>query len=153
MSMGAVRLVVGWGAMMLGVLGLFGCVGERPRLGVHDGRFEPCPASPNCVSSQAADDRHRIAPLPVDGEPEQAFWRLRQIVLARPDATLVEERPGYLRVELHTRLFVDDAEFVLDSVDRVIQLRSASRLGYSDMGTNRRRIEEIRTAFKQKTSE
>jgi uncharacterized protein (DUF1499 family) len=144
---------MGWGALMLGLLGVWGCARERPQLGVHGGRLLPCPASPNCVSSQAADDRHRIAPLSVNGEPEQAFWRLRQIVLARPDATLVEQRPGYLRVELRTRLFVDDAEFVLDSVNRLIQLRSSSRLGYSDLGTNRRRIEEIRTAFTQQMPE
>ena len=52
-----------------------------------------------------------------------------------------------LRVELRTRLFVDDAEFLLDRSNRMIHVRSASRLGYSDLGTNRRRIEELRSQF------
>jgi uncharacterized protein (DUF1499 family) len=70
---------------------------------------------------------------------------LKLVLGRRPDTTLVEERDGYLRVEFRTSLgFVDDAEFLLDRGLRLIQLRSASRLGYSDLGKNRSRMEEIR---------
>ena len=135
-------------ALALGLLGLFGCAGERPdNLGAQDGLLVPCPRSPNCVSSQATDERHRIAPLTFADEPETAWARLHAILTGRADATLIEEQPRYLRFELRTTLFVDDAEFLLEPVNRVIHVRSASRLGYSDLGKNRNRMEEIRAQF------
>ena len=134
--------------MMIGLLGLIGCAGEPPEnLGVKDGRLAPCPSSPNCVSSQAVDERHRIAPLTFSGEPQTAFERLKLVIAQRNDATVIEEKSDYLRLELRTTLFVDDSEFFLDPVNRVIHVRSASRLGYSDLGKNRSRIEEIRSQF------
>ncbi len=134
--------------MMIGLLGLIGCAGERPEdLGVKDGRLALCPSSPNCVSSQAVDERHRIAPLTFSGEPQTAFERLKLVIVQRNDATVIEEKSDYLRLELRTTLFVDDSEFFLDPANRVIHVRSASRLGYSDLGKNRSRIEEIRGQF------
>ena len=59
----------------------------------------------------------------------------------------MEDLPGYLRVELRTLLFIDDGEFLMDPTNKVIQVRSASRLGYSDLGKNRSRIEDIRSQF------
>ncbi|KAB0665860.1 DUF1499 domain-containing protein [Oryzomonas japonica] len=137
--------------MIMGILSglLAACTGERPtNLGMRDGRLTACPTSPNCVLSQADDERHRIAPLSFTGEPDAAFARLKQLLARRTDATVIEERPGYLRAELRTTLFTDDAEFLLDRERRCIQIRSASRLGYSDLGKNRRRMEEIREAFR-----
>jgi uncharacterized protein (DUF1499 family) len=127
---------------------LAACAGERPKnLGVTNGVLAACPSSPNCVSSFAVDEGHRIAPLSYSDAPAAAFFRLTQLLRQRQDATLIEERADYLRVELRTTLFVDDAEFLLDEENQVIQLRSASRLGHSDLGKNRTRIEEIRAAF------
>ncbi|MDX9841999.1 MAG: DUF1499 domain-containing protein [Desulfobulbus sp.] len=135
-------------ALALGLLGLFGCAGERPdNLGAQDGLLVPCPRSPNCVSSQATDERHHIAPLTFADEPDTAWARLRAVLTGRVDAALIEDQPGYLRLELRTTLFVDDAEFLLDPANRVIHVRSASRLGYSDLGKNRSRMEEIRRQF------
>jgi uncharacterized protein (DUF1499 family) len=99
------------------------------------------------VSSQADDGKHRIAPLLISGDPDTAFARLQLELGRRKDTTIREALPGYLRVELRTLLFVDDGEFLLDRSQRVIHLRSASRLGYSDLGKNRSRIEEIRKEF------
>jgi uncharacterized protein (DUF1499 family) len=129
---------------------LAACAGERPsNLGSRDGRLFACPPSPNCVLSQAVDERHRIAPLVFNDDPQLAFARLKQILSLRHDVAVIEESPGYLRIELHTILFVDDGEFLLDAKQRLIHVRSASRLGYSDLGKNRRRIEEIRREFAQ----
>lgn len=134
--------------MTIGLLGIVGCAGERPsNLGAKGGLLAVCPASPNCVSSQADDEKHRIAPLLFSGDPEAAFARLKLVLGRRGDTTVIEELPGYLRVELRTALFVDDGEFLLDREKRVIQVRSASRLGYSDLGKNRSRLEEIRSQF------
>jgi len=127
---------------------LAACAGERPNnLGAKDGSLAACPASPNCVSSQADDERHRITPLVLSGDPDAAFARLKLVLGQRSDTTIREELPGYLRVELRTLLFVDDGEFMLDRSRQVIQVRSASRLGYSDLGKNRSRMEEIRGQF------
>ena len=129
---------------------LAACAGERPdNLGVRDGRLTECPGSPNCVSSQAVDERHRIAPLVFSDDPAPAFARLKQILGRREDTSIIEERAGYLRVEFRTTFFVDDGEFLLDGEQRLIQVRSASRLGYSDLGKNRNRLEEIRQQFKR----
>jgi uncharacterized protein (DUF1499 family) len=127
---------------------LTGCAGERSRgPEVGDGRLTACPDRPNCVSSQATDERHRIAPLRFTGDGVAALARLRAILLQRRDCRIVAESPDYIRVELRTRLFTDDGEFLLDGSRSVIQVRSASRIGYSDLGKNRDRIEEIRAAF------
>ena len=100
--------------------------------------------SPNCVSSQAGDERHRIEPFATSDDPDATFVRLTEIIRRRADATVIDSLGNYLRVELRTTFFVDDAEFLLDRERRLIHLRSASRIGYSDLGLNRRRIEEIR---------
>lgn len=127
---------------------LAACAGERPGgLGMRGGALAPCPSSPNCVSSMAGDERHRIDPLAFTDDADAAFERLKRVLSARGDCSVVEEGEGYLRAELRTRLFVDDAEFLLDWARRVIQVRSASRVGYWDLGKNRRRMEEIRAAF------
>jgi uncharacterized protein (DUF1499 family) len=129
---------------------LTACAGERPKnLGVTNGILAACPSSPNCVSSFATEGGQKIAPLTFSDDPAAAFSRLTQMIRQRKDATVIEERSDYLRVELRTTFFVDDAEFLLDGEKKVIQLRSASRLGYSDLGKNRRRIEEIRAAFRR----
>jgi len=134
--------------MAIGLLGMVGCAGERPQnLGTKDGLLLACPSSPNCVSSQAEDGKHRIAPLAFKGDPDAAFVRLKQVLGRRGDTTIIEEKTGYLRVELRTTLFVDDGEFLLDRPRSVIQVRSASRLGYSDLGKNRSRMEEIRSQY------
>ena len=127
---------------------LAGCAGDIPKnLGVRDGRLVACPASPNCVASQAGDEGHRIAPLQYAGDPDAAFARLKELLGKRSDTRIVEEKGGYLRVEFHTVLFVDDGEFQLDRERSVIQVRSASRLGHSDLGKNRSRMEEVRREF------
>ena len=137
------------GVFAMGVLAslLAACAGERPQnLGVRDGMLAPCPSSPNCVSSRADDERHRIVPLRFNDDPAGAFARLRRILAGRDGTTFVREESGYLRVEFRTRLgFVDDGEFLLDPDGGCIHVRSASRLGYSDLGKNRSRIEEIRS--------
>ncbi|MBU1568651.1 MAG: DUF1499 domain-containing protein [Proteobacteria bacterium] len=129
---------------------LAACAGERPdNLGVQGGRLTECPGSPNCVSSQAMDEGHRIAPLVFSDDPASAFASLKQKLGHRGDTTIIEERPCYLRVEFRTTLFVDDGEFLLDGEHRLIHIRSASRLGYSDLGKNRSRLEEIRRQLRE----
>jgi uncharacterized protein (DUF1499 family) len=110
----------------------------------------PCPKSPNCVSTQATDS-HAIAPLHYTSTQAEAMNRLVTVLRAIPRATIKESGPDSIRVEFRTRVlrFVDDAQFVFDDSTKTIHFRSASRLGYSDLGVNRRRMEDIRKAFSE----
>ena len=83
------------------------------------------------------------------GDPTGALHSLQQTLKARKDTRIIESTPEYLRVEFSTLLFVDDGEFLLDRVHNIIHIRSASRLGYSDLGKNRNRMEEIRLQFEK----
>ncbi len=127
-------------------MGLF--TGKRPELGIDDGRLKPCPSSPNCVCSYASpdDQQHHIEPLPLLGSPEESLAKLAGLLENRSDAKIIEQTARYIRAEFTTRLlrFVDDAEFLIDEPASVIHVRSASRLGHSDLGANRKRIESLR---------
>ena len=128
---------------------LFGSLfaGTMPTdLGVRDGRLKACPDSPNCVNSQATDAGHTIAPLAFKGDAAAALRALATIVAATPGATIVVERDNYLQATFATPMmgFVDDVEFFVDPARSVIEVRSASRLGHSDLGVNRKRIEDLR---------
>ncbi len=117
-------------------------------LGVTNGRLAACPDSPNCVSTQSTDPRHAIAPIGFEGDPVEALRKLRVILVATPGIELVTATDTYLHAVATSPLFRfrDDLEFVLDSDARVIHCRSASRVGYSDFGANRQRMEAIREA-------
>ena len=126
-------------------MGLFS--GRRPNdLGVRNGLLKPVPPSPNAVSSQAAGGYHQIAPLRYNGTAEPAMAALKSIIENMPRTSIVEERADYLYVEFTSKLigYVDDVEFYFPLNEPVIHVRSASRLGYSDFGVNRKRIEDIR---------
>ncbi len=116
-----------------------------------DRRLPPCPDSPNCVSSDADDSAHYIAPIATGAEPERAWQALIGQLRSDRSYTIVEQHADYLRLEARTRWlrFVDDVEFVLRPDSREIAMRSASRLGYSDLGANRRRLEDLRSAMLQ----
>jgi len=138
--------------MLTSVLVVFlfsGCSGTRPaNLGVKDNRLSPCPSSPNCVSSQSDDGRNKIEPIRFTSTPAEAMDRLQKVIQGMKRAHLVKETSNYLHVEFRTLLgFVDDAEFYFDETQKVIHLRSASRVGYWDLGVNRKRMEAIRRAF------
>lgn len=109
----------------------------------------PCPESPNCVSSQSGDTAHFTEPLRYTGEAARAWQRLQSALGAEPRITIIENTGSYLHAEARSLVFgfVDDVEFLLDSAHDVIQVRSASRVGYGDFGVNRRRMERIRKAF------
>ncbi|HNY65052.1 MAG TPA: DUF1499 domain-containing protein [Deltaproteobacteria bacterium] len=127
-----------------------GCSGTRPEgLGVRNGELAPCPESPNCVSTKASDGQHRIAPIPYTGSSQDAMLRLVEVIRSMKRAKIVTRKENYLHVEFTSALFrfVDDVEFLVDDHARVIEFRSASQLGYSDLGVNRKRMEEVRRRF------
>ncbi len=118
-------------------------------------RLAPCPDRPNCVSSLAEDAAHRVEPLPLEGTPEEALGRLREIIEAMPGATVDEVGEGRLTARFRSRVFrfVDDLDLVVDAAAGVVHVRSASRVGYSDLGANRRRVEAIRADYRPPSPE
>lgn len=118
-------------------------------LGARDGKLAPLPDSPNCVSSMTDKSAAMMEPLNVDSI-EQPLAQLKQAIQsAIPEARLVTESENYLHYEFTSFLFrfVDDGEFLLDAENQLVHFRSSSRVGYSDMGANRKRIEKIRSAL------
>jgi uncharacterized protein (DUF1499 family) len=129
-------------------MAIFSFSGKRPdSLGINAGQFAPCPNSPNCVSSQSSDPDHRVEPLIYSSSPEMAFQYLKTAIQSLERTKIVTETENYLHVEFKSALmgFVDDVEFYLNKDKNVIEVRSASRLGQSDLGVNRKRVESIRT--------
>jgi len=146
-------LALALAAVLAGQFGLL--KGTPPTdLGVQEGKLKAPSTTPNSVSSQATlwpgnprSKEAQIAPLALKNADGAATMRaLVEVVRSAPGAVLVKEQPGYLYAQFRTPLmkYVDDVEFWLDPSAQVIQVRSASRLGESDLGANRNRIEAIR---------
>lgn len=120
-------------------------------LGVENGRFAPCPNTPNCVSSFAdpADEIHYIEPLPLGSSLPEAKVQIYNLIADTPRSRIVANTPNYIHAEFRsfTWGFVDDVEFYFDEEAGLIHLKSAARLGEGDMGVNRKRMEEIRRQY------
>ena len=105
----------------------------------------PCPDAPNCVSTEAERPAQRVPTIAFTDAPEAALRRARAALLAEPRSKVTTEWTGGLHGECRSLIFrfVDDVDIAVDSVARVFRFRSASRVGRSDMGVNRKRIERI----------
>ena len=120
-----------------------------PKLGIESGRLKPCPDTPNCVSSQTTDQQHFIEPILVTATPDGT----RDMILKTLDefnrVKVVEVQAGYIHAEFTSLIFrfVDDVEFYFPASESDVvrvDIRSASRIGRSDLGANRKRMEAIR---------
>ena len=125
-------------------------MGEEPTRSRGGSRLAPCPSSPNCVSSDAMDEGHAIEPFRLAAEPKGAWQALQEAVAGMPRTTIVEVGEMYLHAEATSRIFrfVDDLECELRPAEGIIAVRSASRVGRSDLGVNRRRVEALRELLK-----
>lgn len=133
------------------IASLFHFAGSPPKnLGVNGGKLSPCPSSPNCVSSQGTDPEHYIEPFTSDSDLKETFAKLKETIDSLKEAQIVQADERYIYAEFTSKLmgFVDDVEFYLDETMGTIEVRSASRLGESDLGVNRKRIEAIREQLK-----
>lgn len=110
--------------------------------GLVEGKLAPCPTSPNCVSSEAGtDESHLVAPLPADS------WERLPGAIEAAGGRIVELRDDYIAAAFATKLmgYVDDVEF--RKTEEMAHVRSASRVGHSDMGANRKRVEALRAGL------
>lgn len=114
-------------------------------------QLSPCPASPNCVSSLATDGAHKVEAFMLIQSASDAWPEIKALVLSLPRSTLVEEKPGYLHVEVRSLLlrFVDHLELAAEPESKRVDVRSASVTGYSDLGVNRKRVETLRKLLQE----
>lgn len=111
----------------------------------------PCPNKPNCVNSQAENILHAIPPFPIHQTPEQSIDALASIIRSLPRTQIIEQTPTYLHATFTSRIFhfTDDVEFLYNPTKNVLEVRSASRIGYSDLGVNRKRVETLRALYQK----
>ena len=119
------------------------------QIGITDGKLAPCPKSPNCVSTQVSDKKHIIKPLKYSSTLKEAKLKILDIIESLKRTKIINETENYIHAEFRTRTFkfVDDVEFYFDDTEKIIHFRSASRVGWSDMGVNRKRMEKIRKLY------
>lgn len=125
-------------------------LGSSPKhqLGLTDGMLADCPDSPNCVSSYATDKEHAIEPFEVEGKSAQEVMdAAKQALSEMPRTAVVTEDGNYIHATATTLLmrYVDDVEVYYDESQGKLHMRSSSRIGYSDLGANRARMEKFRT--------
>ena len=141
--------MVNFFSLKLRILFLFlltsGCSGTRPE---SIGQFVPCPDKPNCVYSKSSLRFHEISPLIYQGSQQKAKEKLLKIIKPMPGILIAQDKSDFLHVEFTSKIFrfVDDVEFYFEEPG-MIHFRSASRIGHSDFGVNRKRMEEIRGLF------
>ena len=127
---------------------LSGCATTGPDIMSND--LTPCPATPNCVSSDAQGVLHGIPPLQLTVDLSVAWSALVALLQEDQSITVITNQTNdYLRAEARTAVFgfVDDVEFKARPDANEIGMRSASRIGISDLGKNRRRLESLRSVL------
>ena len=114
------------------------------------GAMAPCPDSPNCVSSRQKGDAY-IEPFVLEQDPQRAWPEIIKIIQATPRTEIIEQSPSYIHATATSLIFrfTDDFELELLADGKTVDVRSASRTGYSDMGVNRERIEKLRLALRE----
>ncbi len=140
--------------VLISFLLLTGYNGVIPELRIEKGQLTQCPATPNCVNSQAKDKKHFIQPILAISTQLEVKNRILKILHELNRAKVIVAEDNYIRAEFTSKVFrfVDDVEFYFPktkSEEMIIHVRSASRIGHSDLGANRKRIEQIRSKFKQ----
>jgi uncharacterized protein (DUF1499 family) len=138
-------------AGMLGASLLIGAC-STPHLGASNGIFQACSFAPHCVSSTESDPKKYIAPIVVSSPQE--WQRLQQLVLAIPRTQIAVQDVNYLHAVTSTDImhYKDDVELLYSPAKNAVDIRSSSRVGYYDFGTNRARLEQLRSQLKDLSS-
>ena len=131
-----------------------GCMSTIPNLGIDNGQLKKCPDSPNCVNSQIQNNKYFIQPIIINAASFEAKKYIIKVLENLKQSKIVVVEDNYIRAEFVSKFFrfVDDVEFYFpdsDSKELLIHVRSASRVGYFDLGVNRKRIENIRSKLKE----
>jgi uncharacterized protein (DUF1499 family) len=139
-------------AVLVCLIFLVSCSSVPKEIGMKGQFFHNCPNSPNCVSTMEKRKGYYIAPIKYSLSKEDAFKKMLVVINAMNKVTILKQTPSYIHAVFRTPLmnFADDVEFYFPEKVQVIHLKSASRIGFSDMGVNRKRVESIRKRFRMK---
>ncbi|MFG6149595.1 DUF1499 domain-containing protein [Halobacillus sp. B23F22_1] len=120
--------------------------------GIKNGYLSPCPKSPNCVSTQTDQNDKRMEPLPFIVNTKRTKEVVKSIIEKTKRVKMQDEAENYLHFTFTSRVlrFKDDVEFYMDDETNLLHFRSSSRVGYSDLGVNRKRMEEFSKRYAQK---
>ena len=117
----------------------------QAKVGLVAGKLSPCPDTPNCVCSEDSSAAAYIAPFLYD----DSAWQIAKKVIIASGGQIQTDQQGYLWASFTSKWlgFVDDVELRMDADNNIIHVRSASRVGHSDFGMNRNRVERLRLMF------
>ena len=118
-------------------------------LGVHNEKMAPLPTSPNAVSSQTTDEEKKVTPFSFKGDIQETKEAIKQALLAYKNIEIYAEDQNYIHAisTTSTMKYHDDLEFYFDEQAGLVHFRSASRVGYSDMGLNRERYNRLKNLY------
>ena len=118
------------------------------KVGIENNQLFPCTSKPNCVNSMASrgNKEHYVAPLIIDKTRKDIIEIAAEVLKKWKRTTIIEQTNSYLHAEVKSALFgfVDDLEVYLPSGSDQLHFKSASRVGYSDLGVNRKRVEQLK---------
>jgi len=102
-----------------------------------------CGWLPNCINSQSG--RGAQASEPISANAEQ-WQQLKAWIAQQQDWQISVDDGNFLQAIIKTPImkFRDDIQLLFLPEDQLIQVRSSSRIGISDLGTNARRIKTLR---------
>lgn len=146
-----ITILMAVGLVRLAILGNNSESGEA--VGLISGTLTPCPDKPNCVCSEFIEDTvHYIAPLDYSGTPPEKAWGDILQVIKESGGKVSATNDEYMAATFSVSLFgfIDDVECRLDTSKSRIHIRSASRIGHSDLGVNQKRAEALTRLFNQK---
>jgi len=125
------------------------CAKVPESTGLRHGKLAECPDKQNCVSSMAKDETQYIKPFQYSTDFNKAKYALLESVRQMKRSKIISDSGNYIHAEFRSKIFrfTDDVEFLIDEKTKTIHIRSASRVGYSDMGVNRKRVEILRKIF------
>jgi len=117
--------------------------------GVYQGQLTPCPTSNNCVISDRRDAAHYLPAWETNQTPEQVKLKLMAILQQHPNIQIISHSEFYIHGQYRSDWFgfIDDLEFLIE--ENAVQIRSASQLGYSDFGANKKHLLIIKKAFEK----
>lgn len=117
--------------------------------GLNEGKLAPCKSKPNCVSSFDKRDSYYMSSLDLRMSESEIIDKIIILLKERTDVEVITVEEGYIHAVFTTNLmkFKDDVEFLVKK--NTVHFRSESRVGYSDWGVNKKRIEEFKAYLKQ----
>jgi len=136
------------------ILGFISKSGEPS--GLIEGRLAKCPNKPNCVCSEYTEDaNHYIEPISIAQDITFDALPILKNIIRELGGNIQTESDHYLAATFTSAIFgfVDDLEISIDATQKIVHIRSASRVGNGDGGVNKKRTELLKERYNKNISE